>query len=234
MADSKAYLPCSFFAFGGEDADLHTLDGILHGLQFAGDEHDQITGHGRRGLEMDFLQPAAEGFLALDRHVGDRRVFLGHDDGWLETGAEHRFIPAGKHAAGVGWLHLRGEEQLLGVLDGVAHVIETLRLVADVAGEIDRDLVFSGRQRLGKRERDGLLLGIHDGMQGDEFWREQAALVISRLRALSTISRAGRRDLDVHFHLAGGGEFLEVGLEKNGVMPGHDVPWAICPGWIQT
>ena len=99
-----------------------------------------------------------------DGHVGDRHLAGGRLDGERVDRLHAGLIPAGDEAPGVGVLEL-GEDGalLLAALAGVVEREEARRLFVDHAGEVERELVAAGRDRVAEQEGGGLLgLVEHD------------------------------------------------------------------------
>ena len=93
--------------------------------------------------------------LALHRHVGNSGEVFRDDRRELETRAETRLIPAGKHPARIGRLKLRPEHDLLFVssLLLIARVEQSLPLGVDFSAEGERQFVVPRRQLVRQIER---------------------------------------------------------------------------------
>ena len=76
-------------------------------------------------------------------------MFLRHHDRQFKPGAKHRLVPAGKHPARIGGLHLRGQHHLLARARSVFHIKQSLRLRRDAPVEFQRERIFARTDFLG-------------------------------------------------------------------------------------
>ena len=214
----------AFLARRGPYPHQRAVGGLrLHRRQVAHHKGQQIGGHYRRGGETHCFSPRTGAGFLHRRGVGNRLILRVEFQRNLEYGFGRRLVPAGKGAAGVGGLELRGR-QITGFAGRrlVFRAVETEQLVVQLAGKGQRQLRRAGGQFQGKGQRHRFGLGVQgDAAVSDGFAADaQAGRGHFQLRRVHR-DGAGRFG-QFHFDdgVAAESERLQVGAQRQAVMAG--------------